>query len=261
MTERHKKAIEKLMSLNKDNPKNIALIICGSIATKDAGENSDIDLYLVVTDEEMKRVSRTKSYFYGTWDPNEFYGIGIDGKIVGMRFLRDAVKHASDPTRASFEDAYTLFSRSDEVNELIKKIYVYPEWEQEKRIKAFYTYIKHYRYEGEAAFRRGNEFYARHCVMELVFFAARLVLAHNHVLFPCRKALFKALGKCEHMPADFISMSRRLISNMNRGEMLKYYETVIDYFKDYDYPETERGGLILENEWTWYTKQLTISEW
>ncbi|MEJ2665452.1 MAG: nucleotidyltransferase domain-containing protein [Spirochaetia bacterium] len=254
MTERHNKAIEELTRLNKDNPKNIALIICGSIATKEAGENSDIDLYLVVTDEEMKRVAETKSYFYGTWDPNKFYGIEIDGKIVGMQFLRDAVKYASDPTRL-------LFSKSNEVDELIPKICVYPEWEQAKRIRAFYAYVKHFRYVGEAAFKQGNEFFAKHCVMELVFFAGRLVLTHNHMLFPCRKAFFKALGECKHMPAGFIPRSRCLMGDMNLTEMLSYYETVINYFIDYDYPDTERIGLVLENEWTWYTKKPTISEW
>jgi hypothetical protein len=177
MTERHNKAIEELTRLNKDNPKNIALIICGSIATKEAGENSDIDLYLVVTDEEMKRVAETKSYFYGTWDPNTFYGIEIDGKIVGMQFLRDAVKYASDPTRFSFQDAYTLFSKSNEVDELIPKICVYPEWEQAKRIRAFYAYVKHFRYVGEAAFKQGNEFFAKHCVNEWTWYTKKSTIS------------------------------------------------------------------------------------
>jgi len=43
--------------------------------------------------------------------------------------------------------------------------------------------------------------------------------------------------------------------------MINYYEKVIEYFKGYDYPDTERIGIILENEWTWHTKQMTISEW
>ena len=43
--------------------------------------------------------------------------------------------------------------------------------------------------------------------------------------------------------------------------MLSYYEKIVGFFKGYDYPDTVRIGLILENEWTWYTKKMTMSEW
>ena len=261
MKELHKKAIQKLIKLHKNNPKNIALIICGSIATGKARENSDIDLYSVVKDKEFERIKNKKSYFYGTWDPNEFYGIEIDGKIIDMQFLREAVRHASEPTRASFQDAYTAFSHMSEVDELIKKIPVYPEWEREKKIKAFYAYVKHYRFIGEDAFKQGNVYHSRNCVMELIFFAARLVLAHNRILFPCHKSLFEAIKKCIDIPYNFVEMSHQLLQNCSLETMINYFENVIDFFKEYDYPDTERIGLILENEWTWYTKKMTIGEW
>jgi len=56
-------------------------------------------------------------------------------------------------------------------------------------------------------------------------------------------------------------MSRYLLKNVCLESMINYYEKVIEYFKGYDYPDTERIGIILENEWTWHTKQMTISEW
>ncbi len=261
MTGQQTLALDKLYKLHHGNPDAIALIICGSIARKEERNDSDIDLYLVVTDEAFEKVERTKSYFYGTWDPNEFFGVGIDGKIVGMRFLREAVTHASDPTRVSFQSAYTLFSRSPEIDELIGKIPVYPEREHEERIRAFYAYVKQCRYIGEDAFKQGNEFWFQHCVMELIFFAGRLVLAHNHRLFPCHKALFKALGQCGNLPPRFIEASHHLLNHMTIDEMLAYYEMVIDFFKAYDFPDNERIGLILENEWTWYTGRITVGEW
>jgi hypothetical protein len=255
MTENHQKAIDELVELHKNNPDTIALILCGSVARGDARIDSDIDLYLVVKDEKFDLVNETKSFFYGSWEPDKFSGIEIDGKIIGIQFLRDAVRRASDPTRVSFQAAYTLFSYSKEVDELIKKIYIYPEWEHDKRIKTFYAYVKHYRYVGEDAFRQGNDFLSMHCVMELIFFSGRLVLAHNKVLFPCRKAFFKAIGTCKDMPDHFIEMSRDLLKNQNLETMINYYEKIIDFFKEYDYPDMERIGLILENEWTWYTKK------
>ena len=29
----------------------------------------------------------------------------------------------------------------------------------------------------------------------------------------------------------------------------------------YNYPDDERVGLILENEWTWYTGKMSVGEW
>ncbi len=260
MTEGHKKAIDKLIRLNRNDPENIALIICGSLAREEAREDSDVDLYLVVTDEKFDRIKQTKSYFYGSWNPGDYFGLGVDGKIIGIQFLRDAVLHAGEPTRASFQETLTLFSRSDEIEGLIKKICVYPEQERGEKIRSFYAYIRHYRYEGESAFKKGNLFYSNHCVMELVFFAGRLVLAHNHVLFPCHKGLFRALEKCADIPNNFIEMSHRLLENTNLEEMLGYYEKIINFFKDYDYPDNEQIGLILENEWTWYTGKINTSD-
>ncbi len=178
-----------------------------------------------------------------------------------MQFLRNSVNFASDPTRYAFKKAYTIFSKTNEINELIKNIYVYPEWEHEKRIKAFYAYVKHFRYIGEEAFKIGNDFLSMQCVLELIFFTGRLILAHNHELFSSHKALFKAVSNCKQKPEYFVEMSNNLLRNYDLNKMVKYYETVIDFFKEYDYSDIERIGLILENEITWYTKNLTISEW
>jgi hypothetical protein len=47
---------------------------------------------------------------------------------------------------------------------LIREISVYPEQKREEKIRSFYAYIRHYRDEGESAFKKGNLFYSTHCV-------------------------------------------------------------------------------------------------
>lgn len=261
MTERHRAAIDELVRLHGNDPKKLALIICGSLATGKARADSDVDLYLVVTDEEFERTRRTTGCFYGTWDPNEFFGIEIDGKIVGLQFLRDAAVRGAEPTRTQFQGAFAEFSHEPEVDELIGKIAVYPEREREKKIKAFYALVKHHRYVGEQAFKLANEYYARRCVTELVFYAGRLVLAHNRVLFPCHKGLFAALERCEELPAGFVDASLRLLNDMTLSTATEYYETVAGYFSQYEYPDQERIGIILEDEWSWFSRTPSIGDW
>ena len=253
MTDRQREAIAELVRLHGSEPSKLALVICGSLATGKAREASDVDLYLAVTDEEFERVRAEEGCFYGSWDPARFSGVEIDGKIVGKAFLQEAAVRGSEPTRASFESAYTEFSHDPEINALLERIAAYPEWEREQKIKAFDAYTKHYRYVGEQAFELGNDYFARRCAIELVFFAARLALAHNRVLFPCHKSLFAALDRCDDLPPDFVDSSRRLLESPSLPEIVNYYDRVSDYFSQYDYPDQERVSFILENEWSWFS--------
>jgi len=143
--------------------------------------------------------------------------------------------------------------RDREIDALLERIAAYPEWEREQKIKAFDAYTKHYRYVGEQAFELGNDYFARRCAIELVFFAARLALAHNRVLFPCHKSLFAALDRCDDLPPDFVDSSRRLLEGPSLPEIVNYYDRVSDYFSQYDHPDQERVSFILENEWSWFS--------
>ena len=253
MSARQRAALDELVHLHAVDPRKIALIICGSLATGKARDSSDVDLYLVVNEPELERTRSKEGCFYGSWDPKKFSGIEIDGKIVSKRFLEEAAERGSEPTRASFEDAYTEFSKDAEIEGLIERIAAYPESERAAKIKAFYAYLKHYRYLGEQAFELGNEYFTRRCVLELVFFASRLALAHNRVLFPCHKSLFAALERCEDLPLGFVSASRRLLAEPSAAATIDYYEKVSNHYGRYDYPDQERISFILENEWSWFS--------
>ncbi|MGA9761343.1 MAG: nucleotidyltransferase domain-containing protein [Gaiellaceae bacterium] len=254
MSDKHRQAIDELVRLHESDPSKLALVICGSLATGKARETSDVDLYLIATDEEFDRIRATDGCFYGSWDPSRFSGIEVDGKIVGKTFLKEAAERGSEPTRASFESAYTEFSHDPEIDLLLGRIAAYPEWEREQKLKTFYAFAKHHRYVGAQAFELGNEYFARRSALELVFFSARLALAHNRVLFPCHKSLFAALERCGDLPPGFADSSRRLLESPSLQETVNYYELVSDYFGQYDYPDQERISFILENEWSWFSR-------
>ena len=55
--------------------------------TGEARDDSDVDLYLVVTGEEFERIPAESGCFYGSWDPARFSGVEIDGKIVEQGVL------------------------------------------------------------------------------------------------------------------------------------------------------------------------------
>ncbi len=253
MSERHRAAVDELVRLHGDDPEKLALVLCGSLATGKARENSDVDLYLVVTDEAFERIRRTDGCFYGSWDPRAFGGVEIDGKIVGRSFLVEAAARGSEPTRASFEGAYAELSRDPEIERLLPRIAAYPEWERDRKLRTFWAFTKHYRYVGEQAFELGDEYFARRCALEQVFFAARLALAHNRVLFPSHKALFPSLERCAELPPGFVTSSLRLLESPAPAGAIAHYETTAGFFGRYDYRDQERISFILENEWSWFS--------
>ena len=261
MTANQRQALDSLVQIHKPDPSRLALVIIGSLASGRERESSDIDLYLVVTDEAFKAVRQNRNYFYGSWDPKEFFGVGIDGKVVGKEFLREAAKRGSEPTRASFISAYAEFSKDPEIMPLVRQIPVYPEGEREERCRAFYGMMKHYRYEGEQAFQGRNLFYFQSCVQNLVFFAARLILGHNRILYPCRKSLFRVLEHAVDQPVDFRNRSEKLFGCMDAAPFIEYYESIAQKYSCYEMPDDKRIGILLENELNWFTGASAFDEW
>jgi hypothetical protein len=261
MTRNQRQAIDLLIQIHKPDPMKLALIIIGSLASGSERKSSDIDLYLIVTDEAFKNIQQHRSYFYGSWDPQQFFGVGIDGKIVGIEFLREAVKRGSEPTRASFLNAYTEFTKDPEIVELVRQIPTYPELEREPRCRAFFGMVKHFRYEGEQAFQSNNRFYFQSCVQNMVFFAARLVLAHNRILYPCRKSLFRVLEQAVDQPSDFMAQSINLLDYKDSVSLIDYYESIVQHYSCYEMDDDERIGILLENEMNWFTGAPSFDEW
>jgi hypothetical protein len=253
LTEAQGRALDELVSLHGADSRKLALVVGGSIAAGKARPDSDIDLYLVVTDEEFERVHREEGCFYGSWDPRRFSGVEIDGKVVGKRFLQEAAIRGNEPTRAFFAGAYAEFSHDPDIDELLPLIAAYPEAERERKLRAFWAFTKHYRWVGVQAFELGNDYAARRCALELVFFASRLALAHNRVLYPCHKSLTAAVETCADLPVGFVAASRELLAAPTPAALVALYDLVAAHFAAYDYPDQERIGFILDQEWSWFS--------
>ncbi|GAI18973.1 unnamed protein product, partial [marine sediment metagenome] len=100
MKEQHKKTINKLKAIFEHDSKYLALIISGSIADNTAKDTSDIDIYLVVTEKEFQKRLKNKDIFYGNGEICDYKGGYVDGKIVSLSYLKDAIDNANEPTRA-----------------------------------------------------------------------------------------------------------------------------------------------------------------
>ena len=107
-------------------PDVLALVVVGSVARATERSTSDVDVYLVVTDEAYAAAQSAGRVAYidthaATYDSY------VDVKLASPRYLERAVAYADDPTRASFLGARTVFDRTGSVAATIARIVTLPD--------------------------------------------------------------------------------------------------------------------------------------
>ncbi|QNK60589.1 nucleotidyltransferase domain-containing protein [Paenibacillus sp. PAMC21692] len=200
----HKDSIDYLVGRLSTDPSILAIIISGSVAKGVAREDSDIDCYLVVSDDLFEEKKQRDQLFYFERDGCDYPGGYYDGKIIPYRFLEAAVVRGSEPTRASFDKAFVAFSRISGMDDLIAKIPVYPEHNRERNLQDFFAQVELYGgYFADRAIEQGNIYLLIHAIGQVALFSGRLVLAYNRVLFPCHKSMTSVLRTLPHIPERY----------------------------------------------------------
>ncbi len=90
----------------------IGVVVVGSVARGDERPDSDVDVYLVVTDEAYADAARSGQVAFVSTVGVAYEGGYVDVKLASPSYLRAAVDHGDDPTRASFDGGRVTFDRS-----------------------------------------------------------------------------------------------------------------------------------------------------
>jgi predicted nucleotidyltransferase len=252
MKEHHQTSINNLVNWLKDDVVFQAIIIGGSIAKGVARDNSDIDCYLVVTNEEFARRKTLNELFYYNNTICDYPGGYIDGKIITYSFLEAAVKQGSEPTRASFLGAQVVFSRIDGLSALVEQIPQYPEKNRDKNLVDFYAQVLLYgNYFAIQAIEQDNPYLLSHSISNVVLFASRMILAYNRILFPCHKSLMRVVKAAPEKPVDYILLVNELLENPTK-ERMTFFVELISSFQDWGITYGQAVSLFVENnEWNW----------
>ena len=95
MREHHVKSIENLIEKISKDENFIALILAGSLAHGTEKEFSDIDAYLVVTEEDFARRLERNDITYSDTSVCTYKGGYIDGKIIDIELSAVLRKRSS----------------------------------------------------------------------------------------------------------------------------------------------------------------------
>jgi predicted nucleotidyltransferase len=261
MWEHHRRAIDQLARLFREDPRYLALIVGGSIVKGWADETSDVDVMLVARDDEFVRVTDAGTYHYVNSDVTDYPGGYVDGKIIDKAFLRDVAERGSDAARSAFWHASVAYSHDSEIDELVEKIPRYPEADQARRIETFFSHVVIMNwYVGEAV-KRDDPYLLMHATSDLVLYAARLILAFNHRLFPYHKWMMQAVQEAPDKPPQFETMAEDLLRDPSRERAQALTDLVLG-FRDWGVDSSRSATRFIEDtEWGWRYGRTTPDEW
>lgn len=259
MKPHHQAAINRLIRCLRVDPTILAIIITGSVARGTARDDSDIDIYLVVTDQEFERRKAENLLYYFNAEICDYSGGYIDGRIIDYHFLEHAVKKGSEPIRASFVGAYAAYSKIHNLDALIRQIPVFQESKREEHLATFYAQIQVYRYLALNALEKNNAYLLSHALSQLVLYSGRLILTYNRVLFPGHTFFMGTIAQVKDKPPSFIPLANELLLQPTKEKIFHFVE-IIDHFKDWGRFYSEAVDLFVKNnEWHWLNSMTETS--
>jgi len=251
MYKNHIKAIEKFVTSIENNPNILAVIVAGSIAQGRAKRNSDIDLYLVLSDKEHNKRSAKKDHLFYTKEFCDYKDGYFDGKCIDYQHLIDAAKMGSEPTRSSFAGAYVAHTKIGNLKKLLKKITTYPEKERKEKLLRFKAQLVAFNsYFIRQAEKRNDPYLLARSAAEIVLYGSRMILAHNRILYHHHKTLMEQLSKARKKPRGIKQMALDLLNSPSSKLSDRFTESIFNYTKWPDGPHWV--SLYLEDrEWNW----------
>lgn len=256
MREHHKESIANLVEELKTDETVLAVILSGSIAKGTEKEFSDIDVYIVVTEENFRERSARDDTSYSNASVCTYEGGYIDGKIIDMNILRAAAERGSEPMRASFSGSYAVFSRVEGIDEIIRKIQEVDEGARERKMDSFYAQVRlWYEYFYKEGIKKNNPYLTHRSIMELVFYASRYILEENHLLFPCHKDLMAQVAKAVNKPENYEAEALALLESPDEAKAERFFRSFCDFAGGRMRFAKALSLFVKDSEWNFLTSE------
>lgn len=250
MTEAQQSTLNAVIGLAKADPTIRAVILCGSLAAGTEKPESDVDVFVVVTDPEIERRKPAHDWFWGTDASLAEFGVHVDGKVISRDFLERLPAEGNEAILSTLAHARVIHSIDDTIPPLVSRSVAISSETRLETIRRLYALMVSKRF--TATDDPSNILQVKFSILETVFYACRLILAHNNVLYPCLKHLEREVRLCREMPEDFIPLMHRVLEEQSFAALDSFWVPVDKFFRRYRYDDSIRKGYVLENEQFWF---------
>lgn len=232
----------------------VGVILVGSLARGAEREDSDVDVYLVVTAEAFARAAADDRWAWVDRPGLDYPGSYIDVKLTDLDYLRTAVASGDDPTRASFAGARIAFAREDALDELSALLDGIGELDDEvwgERIRSHLAQAHlHGGYFLRQAEEHGDPFLLQHAAVHLTLAAARAALAAAHRLMPGPKYI-RALVREVPSPAGFVEAWDAVVADPTTASARALISVLDEWLGRGQTPDQSLAIFIRDNELAW----------
>jgi predicted nucleotidyltransferase len=248
----HEEALERFVARSAADQSVLAVVISGSLSRGTERPDSDIDLYLIVTEERWSVAFAAQRLMYVERDGANYSGGYFDIKLATLSYLDDAAQRGDDPVRDSFAHARIAYSTVTDLEERIARIAVVPDGQWRERVYSQLAQAQlHGGYFLPQGVERGDAILVAHAAVHLATAACRALLAMNRVLFAGPKYLAVAVGSLANKPAGFDSAVVELVDRPTiaaGNKVLSLLERATGRPLD---EATALSRFVLDNELAW----------
>ena len=234
---------------------SIAVVLVGSLAKGTEREDSDVDVYLIVTDEAFTRAHEREQLSFVDKGVATYDGGYVDIKVATLDYLVRAATEGDDPVRASFLGARVAWTRDPRVADLVAAIPVLPEEAWADRTASFIAQMRLYGgyFLGQGQ-KLGDEYLLRWAALHTVSSAGRALLARAHVLFPGNKYLSHLVAALPDLPRGYAQLAEELLVAPT-AEIGSTFLALMEAHHDWPLArEQTLSRFVRENELAWLTR-------
>lgn len=257
----HEGSIAKVKAHFEADPSVLALLLTGSIAHGFESPESDVDVAIVISDEQLASlVENSKRYTYKNHELCTYPKGYVDGKFVSVEFMRRVAQDGSEPARFAFEGARVLFSRIEGLEELLKEVVKYPVAGKRKRMVSFRAEVEAWNWYCSEARKRDNPYLLSLSAAKLALFGTRLILAHNEVLYPFHKWMLKVLEGVTEKPEGMVQCVEELCRNPTEENVRAFYEMVTGFREWEEGPNGWGTEFMKDVELAWMNGSASVDD-
>lgn len=249
--EQQERALAAYIDDVRGDPEVLAVILVGSLARGAERQDSDVDVYLVVTDECFDRNAGAGRFAWTARHGVDYPGSYIDVKLASPAYLEAAAVRGDDPTRASFAGARVAYARDRAFDDLVARIATLPDAAWHERVRSHVAQARLYGgYFLVQGVERGDAFLVRHAAVHLTLAAARAALAAAHVLMPGPKYV-SGLVRAVPSPEGFVAAWQRAVDEPGADSAAELLDRLTAWLGGGMTPDDALSTFIRDNELTW----------
>jgi len=211
MEKHHQEAIDKFVEIYKKGPTILAILLGGSIAHGFANANADIDVCLLVDSQEFQKRKAANQLAFSLWDICTYEHGYVDCKIVDLELLTKIAQQGSDPARYAFKDNKILFSRLDNLEEILSQVTGYPQDKKAERRNRFAAQLLAWKWYYSEGLKKQNNYLVYLSLQKIVLFSSRIILNENELLYPYHKWLLRVVETADRKPEGFLKKVDELL--------------------------------------------------